>query len=43
MSIIYKNANIPCNEPINRLYVFFDFSTTVKAAPHERVIRTGQP
>ena len=24
-------------------YVFFDFSLTVKAAPHECVIRTGQP
>ena len=23
--------------------VFFDFSLTVKAAPHECVIRTGQP
>ena len=23
--------------------VFFDFSLTVKAAPHEYVIRTGQP
>ena len=23
--------------------LFFDFSLTVKAAPHERVIRTGQP
>ena len=25
------------------LSVFFDFSLTVKAAPHECVIRTGQP
>ena len=25
------------------LQVFFDFSLTVKAAPHECVIRTGQP
>ena len=25
------------------LIVFFDFSLTVKAAPHECVIRTGQP
>ena len=25
------------------LKVFFDFSLTVKAAPHECVIRTGQP
>ena len=24
-------------------FVFFDFSLTVKAAPHECVIRTGQP
>ena len=24
-------------------YVFFDFSLTVKAAPHECAIRTGQP
>ena len=24
-------------------YVFFDFSLTVKAAPHECVSRTGQP
>ena len=23
-------------------YIFFDFSLTVKAAPHECVIRTGQ-
>ena len=23
--------------------IFFDFSFTVKAAPHECVIRTGQP
>ena len=23
--------------------ILFDFSLTVKAAPHERVIRTGQP
>ena len=23
--------------------IFFDFSLTVKAAPHECVIRTGQP
>ena len=25
------------------VHVFFDFSLTVKAAPHECVIRTGQP
>ena len=25
------------------LHVFFDFSLTVKAAPHECEIRTGQP
>ena len=25
------------------IFVFFDFSLTVKAAPHECVIRTGQP
>ena len=25
------------------LYIFFDFSLTVKAAPHECLIRTGQP
>ena len=25
------------------LHAFFDFSLTVKAAPHECVIRTGQP
>ena len=25
------------------MLVFFDFSLTVKAAPHECVIRTGQP
>ena len=24
-------------------WVFFDFSLSVKAAPHECVIRTGQP
>ena len=24
-------------------YIFFDFSLTVKAAPHECVIRTSQP
>ena len=24
-------------------FVFFDFSLTVKAVPHECVIRTGQP
>ena len=24
-------------------HIFFDFSLTVKAAPHECVIRTGQP
>ena len=24
-------------------FVLFDFSLTVKAAPHECVIRTGQP
>ena len=24
-------------------FIFFDFSLTVKAAPHECVIRTGQP
>ena len=24
-------------------YIFFDFSLTVKAEPHECVIRTGQP
>ena len=28
--------------PLN-LTVFFDFSLTVKAVPHECVIRTGQP
>ena len=28
---------------IMSLYLFFDFSLTVKAAPHECVIRTGQP
>ena len=27
----------------NMYKVFFDFSLTLKAAPHERVIRTGQP
>ena len=27
----------------HKLTVFFDFSLTVKAAPHECVIRTGQP
>ena len=26
-----------------QIHVFFDFSLTVKAAPHECVIRTGQP
>ena len=26
-----------------RAFVLFDFSLTVKAAPHECVIRTGQP
>ena len=25
------------------LFVFLDFSHTIKAAPHECVIRTGQP
>ena len=25
------------------VYIFFDFSLTVKAAPYECVIRTGQP
>ena len=25
------------------IQIFFDFSLTVKAAPHECVIRTGQP
>ena len=36
-------------EPVDKqiavidLQVFFDFSLTVKAAPHECVIRTGQP
>ena len=27
----------------NMYKVFFDFSLTLKAAPHERVVRTGQP
>ena len=27
----------------NILRIFFDFSLTVKAAPHECVFRTGQP
>ena len=27
----------------NNLMVLLDFSLTVKAAPHECVIRTGQP
>ena len=25
------------------IFIFFDFSVTVKAAPHECIIRTGQP
>ena len=28
---------------INKGLIFFDVSLTVKAAPHEYVIRTGQP
>ena len=28
---------------LDLVYVLFDFSHTVKAAPHECVIRTGQP
>ena len=29
--------------PVCVLIIFFDLSLTVKAAPHECVIRTGQP
>ena len=32
-----------CKVKDNNIYLFFDFSLTVKAAPHECVIRTGQP
>ena len=28
---------------IKSMLIFFDFSLTVKAAPHECVIMTGQP
>ena len=35
-----KNGLLLDQQPIQ---VFFDFSLTVKAAPHECVIRTGQP
>ena len=34
-------TSIECT--LNVLSVFLDFSLTVKAAPHECVIRTGQP
>ena len=34
---------LPCEIGQFVLGVFFDFSLTVKAAPHECVIRTGQP
>ena len=29
--------------PKNEVLLLYDFSVTVKAAPHECVIRTGQP
>ena len=31
------------NEPGPDIFVLYDFLVTVKAAPHECVIRTGQP
>ena len=37
VSVIDKHVHIPM------WILFFDFSLTVKAAPHECVIRTGQP
>ena len=49
-SLQQKNINanfIACELSVKRIdtlgVVFFDFSLTVKAAPHECVIRTGQP
>ena len=40
---IWMNKYIPVS-PLNAFRViFFDFSLTVKAAPHECIIRTGQP
>ena len=32
-----------CRVHLTSRWVVFDFSLTVKAAPHECVIRTGQP
>ena len=43
---IYCSVQLRMNQhvlQIWRSFVFFDFSLTVKAAPHECVIRTGQP
>ena len=40
-----KNHRFERTSPnlLNAKCIFFDFSLTVKAAPHECVIRTGQP
>ena len=45
---IWHNVNLYGVDDLNSLFisliclVFFDFSHTIKAAPHECVIRTGQ-
>ena len=40
-----NNTNIVFQSELSFLsaFILFDFSLTVKAAPHECVIRTGQP
>ena len=40
---IMRKAFFPPTGYQSDMTIFFDFSLTVKAAPHECVIRTGQP
>ena len=40
---ITVTVKIVTTDKRQRKMVFFDFPLTVKAAPHECVIRTGQP
>ena len=41
--MLFHKMLLCCPNTYKLTPVFFDFSLTVKAAPHECVIRTGQP
>ena len=43
INMFFKRSPIGSKEHTKELKVLLDFSLTVKAAPHECVIRTGQP